>query len=103
MKAPWSPKHWLRPYNYHILSYYKKLMMIVSLPIFYHTVHAQPAVLMALQIMEIVRLCLTWPYFRRWRNIYRLFLEVILLIFFICVLASGVLVQEIMLNNDATI
>lgn len=51
MDEDWSPKHWFRPYNYHILSYYKKFCMIVSLPIFYDLPHFQPFVLLLLQIM----------------------------------------------------
>lgn len=103
MKEPWSPKHWFRPYNYHILSYYKKLLMVISLPIFYGTIHAQAFVLIFLQILEILRFIFTWPYYRRWRNIVRLCLEVILLVFFFCVMIQGFLVREIMLNKDSTL
>lgn len=99
MKEPWTPKHWFRPYNYHILSYYKKLMMIVSLPLFYDTLHAQAAVLIFLEVLEIMRLVFTWPFTKRWRNVVRLLLECCLLLFFICVLIQGFLVTEIMLNN----
>lgn len=35
MKEPWSIRHWFRPYNYHLLSYYKKFCMMVALPVFY--------------------------------------------------------------------
>lgn len=103
VKEPWSPKQWFRPYNYHILAYYKKLMMIVSLPIFYHTTHAQAGVLILLQAAEIARFCFIRPFYKKWRNIYRLILECALEMFFISVLIQGFLVQEIMLNNEDTI
>jgi hypothetical protein len=45
--------------------------MIVSLPIFYESEHLQPAVLIILQLLEIVRFVATKPYFARWRNVYR--------------------------------
>lgn len=73
--------------------------MVVSLPLFYHTLHGQPAVLIALQTLEILRFVLTWPFIKRWRNIVRLLLELCMLLFFVCILLQGILVQEIMLNN----
>lgn len=48
--------------------------MIVSLPIFYEYPQTQIGVLIALQVMETVRFCLTWPYISRKRNIYKLLL-----------------------------
>lgn len=86
MLEPWSPRYWFRPYNYHILSYYKKLIMIASLPIFYHITHAQPAVLCLIQAAEIARFCFIWPFATKLRNVVRLVLECVLLGFFICVL-----------------
>ena len=68
----WSPKVWIRPYNYHILSYYKKLLMMCSLPIFHEYIHAQIICLIALQVMEIIRFGLTWPFASIKRNIFRL-------------------------------
>jgi len=70
----WSPKHLFRTYNYHLLSFYKKFLMIVSLPIFYDYPTTLIGVLIALQIMEMVRFCVTWPYANRKRNFFRLFL-----------------------------
>lgn len=77
--------------------------MIVSLPLFYHTLHAQAGVLIFLQALEIARFCYIWPFYRQWRNIYRLILECALMMFFICVFIQGFLVQEIMLNNPDTL
>lgn len=86
--SAWSPKHWIRPYNYHILSYYKKYLMIIAMPLFYQTGHAQMAVLIVLQALEIVRFCLTRPFTSRSRNIIRLILELVLLMFFISSLSQ---------------
>lgn len=102
VKKPWSPKQWFRPYNYHILSFYKKLMMIASVPLFYHKTHAQP-VLIILQIAEIIRFCYVRPFCSVWRNVYRLLLELVLLAFFFCVLIEGFLMHQIMLNNADTL
>jgi hypothetical protein len=77
--------------------------MIVSLPIFYHTVHAQAAVLCILQLSEIARFIVIWPFYKRWRNIFRLILECALEMFFLCVFIQGFLVQEIMMNNSDTL
>ena len=78
-------------------------MMIISLPLFYHSTQAQAGVLILLQIAEVIRFCVIWPFYKKWRNIYRLILECSLLMFFICVLIQGFLVQEIMLNNENTL
>ncbi len=43
--------------------------------------------LMLIQIGEIVRFCITWPFAKLWRNIYRLFLEFTLLSVFAVVFA----------------
>ena len=48
--------------------------MIVSLPLFYHTTHAQAGVLCLLQLLEIIRFVVIWPFYKNWRNIYRLVL-----------------------------
>lgn len=31
----WSPTHIFRPYNYHIVAFYKKYLMIFSVALFY--------------------------------------------------------------------
>lgn len=77
--------------------------MIVSLPIFYELKHFQPAVLIILQLMEIVRFLITKPYFALWRNVYRFVLEIFLLIFFICVMINSYLIEEIVLNDPNTL
>lgn len=66
--------------------------MIASVPLFYHKTHAQPAVLIILQLAEIVRFCYVRPFCSLWRNAYRLTLELILLAFFFCVLVEGFLI-----------
>lgn len=47
---------------------------MVSLPMFYGTPYAQACVLIAIQLMEIVRFLATRPYAYLWRNIVRFLL-----------------------------
>jgi len=47
----WSVRHWFRPYNYHFLSYYKKFVMIIALPLFYNLQYAQMGILLAVQTL----------------------------------------------------
>lgn len=49
VQEKWTVKHWFRPYNYYILSYYKTFLMMISLPIFYSTKNAQIVVLLIIQ------------------------------------------------------
>jgi hypothetical protein len=77
--------------------------MIVSLPLFYDTNHAQAIMLCLLQLMEIVRFLVVWPFYRQWRNIVRLCLECALGMFFFCVLIQTFLIREIMVNNPDTL
>ena len=65
--------------------------MMVSLPIFHEHIHAQILCLITLQILEIIRFCLTWPYCSIKRNIFKLVLEAILLTIFIAVFIEGIL------------
>ncbi len=65
-------KHWFRPYNYHIMSYYKKFLMMITLPIFYSTKYAQVSILIIIQTMEIVRFLIIWPFHQKARNYIRL-------------------------------
>lgn len=51
INAEWSPRIWFRPYNYHILSFYKKFLMIFCLPIFHELPYAQTCCLLVLQIL----------------------------------------------------
>ena len=88
MKEAWSFRHWFRPYNYHLLSYYKKFCMIVALPVFYDSKHWQVSVLTVIQLMEIVRFVATKPYAACWRNVYRFILEMFLLLFFVVIMAN---------------
>lgn len=45
----WTPKIWFRTYNYHILSFYKKMLMMVCLPIFHGFPYAQIIAMIILQ------------------------------------------------------
>lgn len=59
--------------------------------------------LIALQLMETVRFCLTWPYISRRRNIYKLVLEIVLLLFFVISLVQAVLISRIQENQLDTL
>lgn len=99
----WSPKVWFRPYYYHFLSYYKKILMMCSLPLFHNFPHAQIGCLILLQLFEICRFCITWPYATIKRNVYKLAMEIVLLLIFVVVLVLGALSTEMMMNNPSTI
>lgn len=53
--------------------------------------------------METVRFCLTWPYISRRRNIYKLVLEIVLLLFFVISLVQAVLISRIQENQLDTL
>jgi len=93
MKESWSVKHWFRPYNYHLLSYYKKFCMMVALPVFYDSKNWQISVLIVIQAMEIARFIATKPYHALWRNVYRFILEVVIFAFFFAILACELLME----------
>ena len=97
--ASWSPKIWFRPYNYHILSFYKKFLMMVSLPLFHEHIYAQISVLIILQVMEIVRFCLTMPFTSKLKNLFRLSMEIVLLLIFVLILSSSYLSGDLMKNS----
>lgn len=103
ISAGWSPRVWFRPYNYHILSFYKKFMMMICLPIFHEQPYTQTICLVLLQLAEILRFYFTWPFASRLRNIFRLFLELTLLTIFVLVLASQYLSFSLMSNDQASI
>lgn len=95
----WSPKHWLRPYNYHLLSYYKKFVMVISLPLFYPALFAQMGVLFSIQLLELFRFWKTWPFLSNKRNWFRLSLEFALLVFFLVNLIQIGILQSIMKSD----
>lgn len=103
MKEPWSIRHWFRPYNYHLLSYYKKFCMMVALPVFYEAKHWQISVLILIQALEIARFVATKPYVALWRNVYRFVLELIIFAFFFCILACELLMVEIVKDDPNTL
>lgn len=98
----WNVRNWLRPYNYHTLSYVKKFAMMMAFTCFYYQGFAQPIALVIVQVGEIVRFCLTWPYRHRWRNIYRLVLECILLVIFGLIYFIQLIVYNLIRGADAT-
>ncbi len=96
----WSVRHWARPYNYPLFTFYIRILMLVSLPLFYDVQYAQISILIILQLFEVVRLLVVWPYAQRWRNLFKLGLDAILLMFFSTVMAQSFYVSTIQLNNS---
>lgn len=88
-------KGFFRPHAYHIVAYVKKLLMMLTFPLFYVSGNTALLLLMVIQVFEIIRFCLTWPYAKRWRNITRLCLDVTLLLVFGTVYAIQIISTEI--------
>lgn len=76
---------------------------MISLPIFYETKTAQIAILIIIQLTEIVRFSIVRPYYHKWRLIVRFILEIVLLAFFITVMVQDFLVTRIMRNDPNTL
>jgi hypothetical protein len=70
--------------------------MMFALAIFYERAEVQMAAIILIQIGEIIRFCLVWPFRSRLYNWFRLTLEIVLLTLFVCVLAYALLLQNIM-------
>lgn len=82
----------MRPHNYHILSYIKKFLMMLTFPFFYHFSFLQISILIVLQAGELVRIAVSKPYLQRWRNISKLLLESVLLLLFVLILFIELLI-----------
>jgi hypothetical protein len=76
---------------------------MIALPIFYFKAHAQIIALIFIQILEICRFLIIWPFRSNVRNFIRLGLELCLLGFFVSVVIQGFMVDEIMKNDNATL
>ena len=87
----WDISHMLRPYNFIILGYYKLMLMISSILIFSTFEHASIICLIIIELMETVRVFLTWPYHSVRKNFFLLFSELFLLFLFILLLSCSVL------------
>ena len=87
--------HWFRPYNFHFLSYYKKFLMIIVLPLFYEEPYAQMGLLLLVELFEVVRVWVVWPFLSAKRNWLRLSLDVALALFFLVHLIQIKLVNDI--------
>ena len=99
--SPWSAKHLLRPYNYKVFSFYRVLLIIAALPLFYGFSHGAITCLIVIQGLEIIRFLVIRPFSSLWRNLYQLILEVILLTFFIVYLADYIVVTELYVDPNA--
>ncbi len=76
---------------------------MVALPIFYSTKGAQVTILIAIQLMEIIRFLVIWPFHSKIRNYIRLALELCLLLFFACILIQGLKLPDIMSGDQILI
>ena len=103
VNQPWSASHWFRPYNYHFLSYYKKFCMLIALPIFYQVAYFQAAILMLIQLLEIIRFVKTNPFYSRWRTIFRFLLQLFIFLFFLIILILEVSIGKITDNASPTL
>jgi hypothetical protein len=73
--------------------------MMISLPLFYNTTYAQMAILLALQLVEALRVWYTWPFVSKKRNWLRFSLEVALALFFLVCLIQVKLLTDIQAGN----
>jgi hypothetical protein len=94
----WTPRHMLRPYNYQILSCIRLILLVVALPIFHEYPYASLSCMMIVQFFEVLRLVLTWPYHSRWRNVFKLSLELTLLAIFCAYMFTYAMLQHIYEN-----
>jgi hypothetical protein len=74
-------------------------MMVICLPLFYSVNYGQMTVLMLLQVFEILRVWVVWPFVSRRRNWIRLSLDFSLAMFFLMNLIQNTLLNTIM-NGD---
>lgn len=68
----WQCIHFLRPYNYQVLSFFRLALILASLPLFQNIVYGCVSCLIVFQSLEIVRFLLSWPYYTPWRNYFKL-------------------------------
>lgn len=85
------------------MSYYKKFLMMICLPIFYSTKNAQVGVLICIQIIEMARFIAIWPFHSKVRNFIRFGLELCLLTFFVTILIQALKLPEIMSGQEVII
>jgi hypothetical protein len=75
--------------------------MIITLPLFYSSSYAQITILLLIQLFEVIRVWVVWPFHSRRRNFLRFSLDVALAFFFLCNLVQISLVQQIQSGGDA--
>ncbi len=103
MYTRWECSHFLRPYNFEILSLIRLALILASLPLFQSITYGCITSLLVIQFLEIIRFLLSWPYYSNWRNFYKLGLEFVLFIIFALYLASDVLYRQGQLSTDMEI
>lgn len=93
-------RHFLRPYNYHTLTFVKKVLMLSAVPIFYDHLMYPVIIITFLQGMDLVRFLLTIPYHKMWRNVLYFTLEVILFVFFMSTFVNGSSGRQLFDDDD---
>ena len=69
--SQWTPRHMLRPYSYVVVGYIRLVLMACCIPLFQSFDYGCIGCLLFIQVLEICRFFLTWPYEPLWRNAYR--------------------------------
>lgn len=67
--------------------------MIITLPLFYSSSFAQLTILLLIQVLELIRVWVVWPFLSRRRNFFRFSLDLALAFFFLCNIIQIKLVQ----------
>lgn len=67
--------------------------MVIGAALFYNFPPYAAATLIILELFEIVRFLLSWPYAVKWRNYVRLSLEFVILCFFITILLQTLYIE----------
>lgn len=73
--------------------------MIITLPLFYSVLYAQVGILMFLQLLEVVRVWIVWPFVSSFRNYFRLSLDIALFFFFMINTIQISVLQNIMTSD----
>lgn len=93
----------MRPYNYHTLTFVKRVLMLAAAPIFYDYLFYPVFIITFLQGMDIVRFLLTYPYHKIWRNILYFTLETLLFVFFVSSLINQYSGKRLFDDDDVVI
>ncbi len=77
--------------------------MIFAVAIFYEYPSYAAGALIFIQIFELIRFCISWPFASKNRNLILLGLEITILVFFFTVFLQTLYIEQISHNNMNTI